>query len=130
MSEAVAERSVTVSVNMSWHAHAARKLVTRANCQFLERAPNRISGIQCLNDILQTVQKATLCPGNPDSEFVELFKCRGRSTSGAVAFLDVTTEVVNTDGTVSPQTIRHSHCELLCTPKGKFLKRCQKCCGH
>lgn len=127
MSAPVVERSVTIHVDMSWHAYATGKLLTRANCQLLRRFPDKISEVKCLNDILKTVQTASLCPGNPDSDFVELFKCRSKSTSQAVAF---TTEVVNTDGTVSPETIRHSDCDLLCAPKGKFPQRCQKCSGY
>ena len=112
MSGAVVERSVTVTINMSWQVHAASKLVTNSSCRLLQSFPDRISGMRCFKEILKAVDQATLCPGNPDPEFVELFK--GNHT---VSFLDVT-------------TIRHSQCEVLCERNGRFPKRCRKCCDY
>ena len=104
MSEAVVERSVTVIINISWHTHAASKLVTNSSCRLLQGFPDKISGMQCFKEILKAVDQATLCPGNPDPEFVELFK--GNHT---VSFLDVT-------------TIRHSQCEVLCKRMEAFQR--------
>ena len=62
MSEAVVERSVTVTISMSWHAHAASKLVTNSSCRLLQGFPDKISGMQYFKEILKAVDQATLCP--------------------------------------------------------------------
>lgn len=79
MSEVTVERSATVCINMSWYAQAVNKLATRATCSLLEKFLDMISEVHCFNDILQTVENAAmLCPGNPDTEIVELFKHKGK----------------------------------------------------
>ena len=63
--------------------------------------PCCISEVKCLQHIMQCVERAHICPGNPQPEFVEIVNKRGGSSAGSkVAFVDSEVEVKDLDGCV------------------------------
>ena len=128
MSQAKVERSITVNTDMSWHVHIAGKLVPIATNKVLRDFPCRISEVKCLQRIMECVERAHICPGNPQPEFVEIVNKQGGSSAGSkVAFVDSEVEVVDVDGCMYGRTVRRNDCELLCTPNSTHPKRCKMC---
>ena len=128
MSQAKIERSITVNTSMSWHVHIAGKLVAVATNRVLKEFPGYIPDIKCLQHIMQCVEMAHICPGNPQPEFVEIANKRcGSSASGKVAFVDSEVEVMDINGRMYGRTVRRSDCELLCPPNSSRPKRCRNC---
>ena len=81
----------------------------------------------------------TVCPGNPDPEFVDVIEKRGGSLRSAggqvVGILDSTSEVTNHDGRVYGRTIRRYDCEVLLrtgVPSSASAKptRCKSCAQY
>ena len=65
MSQGKVERSITVNTDMSRHVHIAGKLVPIATNKVLRDFPCRISEVKCLQCIMECVERAHICPGNP-----------------------------------------------------------------
>ena len=79
---ATSDRKISLrqyNVSMSWHAHAMGKLLTHATCQLLSLFPQRILSVANVKEIVDSIDRALICPGNPDPEMVELFERRGDS---------------------------------------------------
>ena len=130
------ERSITIDADMSWYAHARQRVLTSRSSKLLSSFPARIRELADLLVIVRTVIHATVCPGNPDPEFVDVIEKRGGSLLGpdgqVVGVLDSTGEVTNHDGRVYGRTIRRYDCEvLLCvgepTSASTTSKRCKSC---
>ena len=124
MSQAKVERSVTVNNDMSWHVHVAGRLV-EISANVLKEFPCHMKD---LHDIVHCVERSHVCPGSPQTDFVEVVSKRGGATTGkngrTVAFVDCVGEVIDVDGQVYGQTTK---CELLCTPKSAVSTRCKSC---
>ena len=123
MSQAKVERSITVNTDMSWHVHVAGKLVSTN--KVLKEFPSRVSDVKCLQHMMQCVERAHLCPGNPQPEFVEVVN--KRASGNKAAYVDSEVEVIDVDGQMYGRTVRRSDCELLCTPSSSHPKRCKNC---
>ena len=132
ISQPVIERSVSINVSMSWHAHAMGKLLTHATCQLLRMFPQRISSIAIVKEIADAIDRAHICPGNPDPEMVELFERRGHSITTAdnhnmqAAYIDVV-DVTNSNGALFARTVRHNECDILCQQKERHPHMCSAC---
>ena len=132
ISQPVIERSVSINVSMSWHAHAMGKLLTHATCQLLRMFPQRISSIAIVKEIADAIDRAHICPGNPDPEMVELFERRGHSITTAdnhnmqAAYIDVV-DVTNSNGALFARTVRHNECDILCQQKERYPHMCSAC---
>ena len=114
LSQAKVGRSITVNTNMSWHVHVAGKLVAKDTSKLIREFPHQITDVKCLHAIIQCVERAHICPGNPQLEFVEIVEKRGGSSAGKkVAFVDSEGEVVDVDGRMYGRTVRRCDCELL-----------------
>ena len=111
----------SLSATMSWHVHIAGRLVEISANNVLKELPWHINKLKDLHDIVHCVEGAHVCPGNPQTDFVEVVSKRGGATTGkngrTVAFVDCVGEVTDVDGQVYGQTVRTTECELLCTPK-------------
>jgi hypothetical protein len=98
------ERSITIDADMSWYAHARQRVLTSRSSKLLSSFPARIRELADLLEIVRTVTHATVCPGNPDPEFMDVIEKRGGSFLGpdgqVVGVLDSTGEVTNHDGRV------------------------------
>ena len=119
-SQPAIERSVSINVSMCWHAHAMGKLLTHATCQLLSTFPQRILNIAMVTEIVDAIDRAHICPGNPDPEMVELFERKGHSIITAdnyhnmqAAYIDVV-DVTNSSGVQFSRTVCHNECEILC----------------
>ena len=74
-----------------------------------------------LKAITKCVERAHICPGNPQPELVDIVDKRGGlSTSDKLAFVDSAGEVVDIDGRLYGRTVRRSDCELLCAHKSSY----------
>ena len=104
MSQAKVERSITVNTDMSRHVHVAGKLVSTN--KVLKEFPSRVSDVKCLQHMMQCVERAHLCPGNPQPEFVEVVN--KRASSNKAAYVDSEVEVIDVDGQMYGRTVRRS----------------------
>ena len=132
-SQPAIERSVSINVSMCWHAHAMGKLLTHATCQLLSTFPQRILNIAMVTEIVDAIDRAHICPGNPDPEMVELFERKGHSIITAdnyhnmqAAYIDVV-DVTNSSGVQFARTVRHNECEILCQQKERHPYMCSAC---
>ncbi len=111
MSSPSVERSITIDINMTWYAHARGRILTRNSNKLLRKFPALIHGMSILLEIIDVVTQATMCPGNPDPEFVEVIEKRGgtiHSPNGQVmCMLDSASEITNHDGRVYGRTNVH-----------------------
>ena len=92
MSQAKVERSVTVNNDMSWHVLVAGRLVEISANNVLKEFPCHINKLKDLHDIVHCVERSHVCPGNPQTDLVEVVSKRGGATTGkngrTVAFVD------------------------------------------
>ena len=106
MSQAKVERSVTVNNDMSWHVHVAGRLVEISANNVLKEFPCHMKD---LHDIVHCVERSHVCPGNPQTDFVEVVPKRGGATTGkngrTVPFVDCVGEVIDVDGQVYGQQL-------------------------
>ena len=127
MSQPVVDRSITINVSMSWYAHAVGKLLTHATCHMF---PEKILTVANVKAIIEAIDRAQICPGNPDPEMVELFERRSHSIATTenyhAAYVDVM-DVTSSDGVQFARTVRHNACEILCQQKGRHSHICSAC---
>ena len=83
---------------MSWHVHIVGRLLTLDGSSVLKALPDHIKGMDSLNEVLSCISQATLCPGNPDADFIELIDRSGGSfhsrKGNLVASLDASTDLL------------------------------------
>ena len=113
-------RSVTIHSDLNWHAHVLGKVVPRVN-DTIQSLPSTITDTKKLSHVLQTVQSAAICIGNPETQFVELLERKGgKSTDrdgSPNAFIDSQCSLGD-----SIKTVRKQSCHLLCRHQ-----RCPEC---
>ena len=90
----------------SWKAYFMSKPIP-SSCKMLESVPRSIQQPSELAYLIALLDKATLCPGNVDKEFVAIYQAKGgvvkgeRGNGPPVAF-------------VENETIRRVNCEIIC----------------
>ena len=119
-------RTVSVRNDLTWQVTSQGHVVPSGN-QSLSKHPHLLNPSDCKN-ILCEVDQLHACPGNPDTDYVEMCEKRGgvikgdRGRGEVVAYLD-TKQVVNMDETNSASTVRRKDCGILCSKPG----RCSSC---
>lgn len=112
----VITRSVTVDTDLSYSVFVHGKQLAVDESSVLSDLPRRVSSMDVLIALLDRVKSSNTCPGNPDSDFVDMIVKEGGQ------FLGTHREVVATlDASTVVQTVRVSDCEILCE------QRCVKC---
>ena len=120
----VISHTVTVNDDCTWsvlvHGHSVAK-----SCKALAFLPDKIN-FDCLQQLLSTLDKCWLCPGNPDKHFMKMARSRKNkfvSVTGETNAI-VETGEVRVGEELFHETIRHINCEIICDdPK----PRCAKC---
>jgi len=86
--------------------HVAGKLVATAMNKLVQEFPCHITDMKCLQAVVKCVERAHVCPGNPQPELVDVVDKRGGlSTSDKLAFVDSAGEVVDIDGRLYGRTV-------------------------
>jgi len=117
----VVMRSVCVTRDLSWHAFIFGQKLSSSNAVIQGLPVSLISKIS-LQQVLNRIQKAHLCPGSPEDHFVKMLADRGgkryNTHSGElIAFIDKKSEHART-------TVRTNDCELICH---QSVQRCLSC---
>ena len=121
--------TVVVHSDLTWSVHLKQKPVP-VTCQVLPQASTSPSPSMVLQ-LLDRIDCAYVCPGNPDSDFVHICQKRGgvmkgeRGNGETVASID-SSRTVDCDGNEYPCTVRHINCELLYVRQPQ-IKRCNTC---
>ena len=117
----IVTRSVVVNEDKSWSVYVFRKKVPDS-CYILQGHPPQISGNDELLLIIGRVDEASLCPGNPERQFIELcHKRSGRDDNISTPL------VVDIEGKQFENTVRKKDCELLITHTGRYPT--PQCCN-
>ena len=122
-------RSVSVNADFTWYIHAHGRVVPRDN-EIIKRLPEKVASVSVLRDILSVVKAARKCPGNPEERFVQVIEKRGGSVVGVdgkvSAIIDNQEDIVS-GGITYSKTVRHTDCEVFCSPDTANLRRCPCC---
>ena len=122
---------VTVKSDLSWKVTVNSREIP-VTCQILKDLPPTIQSPEDVSRIVNLVDSASLCPGNPDSQFVSLCEKRGGSIRGdrgsgeEVAYID-NRPVVDSDGHTYSATVRRVDCDVLCVRSSCRYTHCQPC---
>ena len=112
----VVTHSLTVSEDLSWTALVHGHPVKSINCDLLLSTPNQLND-ESLKALVAKLDSCRVCPGHPDSNFVEmLMSKKGKLTSNngkeTVATID-SAAPVQLNGNVYTQTVRYKACQIL-----------------
>ena len=111
----VVTHSLVVTHDLSWTLTVHGKEVDPQMCSALSGTPKTLSTAK-LQAFLSVVDKATVCPGHPDQQFLFMLHAnKGKLLSRdghTVAYID-SHSPVNLNGEGYPKTVRYSSCELL-----------------
>ena len=123
--------SVVVRADLSWSVHL-RGAKVPASCKVLSGVPPIITTSSLVAKLVQDVNRAVICPGSPEDEFIDVCEKRGgtmkgqRGSGDTVAFVDKH-PVIDSRGHSHPCTVRRVDCDLLCEPCGQYPLRCRSC---
>ena len=115
----------------TWNVHVGDKKVPES-CHLLMKSSPCTSSSKVLPNLIRSVDRARLCPGNPEEQFATICHKRGgemkgeRGTGDRIAFID-STSVVDSKGQSYPCTVRRVDCDILCDPEGPYPQRCRPC---
>jgi len=68
--------SLSINVELKWTLHYLQHQLKAANCPLLSSLPDTISSVAELMKMIETLDAAKYCVGNPDQEFVEYWQHR------------------------------------------------------
>ena len=124
-------KRVRVYNNYSWSVLVQDRKVADSN-NILDQFPQTFETSDQVSMLVELVDQAFICPGNPDQKFVDICQSKGGTINGLrgngnpVAFIDKHC-VIDSNGQSYPCTIRRVDCDLLCTPSSQFPQRCRSC---
>ena len=122
--------SVVIQMDTTWSIFIFDKEVPNT-CRIFDDFPDHLP-LQRQIELVETVHKAAVCPGNPEDRFVSLCKRRGgevrgeRGRGSAVAYID-NNVVIDSQGTKYCCSVRRTDCDLLCGRNSGFPVRCKSC---
>ena len=76
-------RSVVVQTDCSWSVYI-RAVKVPATCKILANFPPTIAASSVVSQIVGSVDRAVICPGNHDDEFVAVCQKKGGAIKGMV----------------------------------------------
>ena len=121
---------VTIRSDLTWQVKSHEHAVSYTS-KSLANIPPVLNPSNAMN-LLKDIDCLTLCPGNPDPEFVSLCHKRGGTIKGqkghgdVVAFVDETAVVDSTGNTFSC-TVQGKSCEVVCEQTGRYPTHCNPC---
>ena len=113
--------SVSITPDLCWNVFVHNHLISADCCSILKDLPTKITNYTILRKLLNLLQEAQLCIGNP--EFVSLFKSHSKSHRMAV-FVDKFAPVFDACGEIYLQTVRSSNCGYLINSNSSKSSRC------
>ncbi len=117
-------KAITVKSDLSWQVFINMKQLP-TTCRLLRDIPSTVESPSAVMKLLNVVETAIPCPGNPENHFISLVEKRGgsiRSERGsgiAVAYIDTSGQ--------HPSTVRKVGCDLLCERVSSEPSRCKVC---
>ncbi len=123
--------SVVVNADLSWSVQL-RGVQVPAACKVLAEFPPTIAASSTVLKLMECVDRAVICPGSPEDDFISVCEKRGSTIKGqrghgdTVAFIDEH-PVTDSKGQSHPRTIRRVDCAILCEPSGQYPLRCRSC---
>ena len=123
--------SVVVRTDCSWSVYV-HALKVPATCKILADFQPTIAASSVVSKIVESVDRAAICPGSHEDEFISACQKKGGTIKGqrgngeTVAFIDEH-PVVDSKGKGHSCTIRRVDCEILCEPSGRYPLRCRSC---
>lgn len=122
--------SIIINSNMSWSVFVhGYKVSSRKNTP-LSQFPDKLPAAS-LQSLINVVDSASVCPGNPDKKFIDMVKAKKgalKSISGEKAAAIDDAFQVSLNGEVYQQTIRTTDCSLLV--HGAKCQACTDCRSH
>ena len=115
----VISSSVVVHSDGTWEAYHHSKKIP-STCEILSGFPKEALNPDVLSRVITILDKANLCPGNPEEEFIEIYSSKGgvikgeRGNGETIAVIDTSTPVIDSLGKQYLQTIRRVNCDILC----------------
>lgn len=108
--------SITLFIksNLSWTLQVCDRHVTQ--CTAIEHLPSFVTP-QNVNELLQHIDRLSICPGHPDEHFVEMAKKKKTVKDGLTSFNVDEFADITFNGHVYYSTLRVSTCEML-VPNG------------
>ncbi len=119
--------SVIVHCDKSWDVFYCDRKVPTFNT-LLASFPDHIGSSEVATQLLTKVDRAVLCPGNPEEKFVDLCSKRGGEVKGerghgaVIACID-NTSVTDSHGKIYGSSVRRTDCEVICS----LPARCKAC---
>ena len=107
--------SLRVEGDLSWSLTVHGVQVSSSSCSALSSIPSNLN-TESIHLILSTIDRASVCPGHPDNQFITTIKAKkGKllSKDKSVASYHDTYASVNVDGDIYSSTVRCSNCEVL-----------------
>ena len=126
-------KSIAIRTDLSWSILVQGQKVP-TTCKFLAHFPPALALSDQASKMVETLNRAFICPGNPDQEFVNVCRKRGGTIKGQrengdmVAFIDEHL-VTDSRGQSHPCTVRRVDCDILCEPSAQCPQRCRSCQG-
>ena len=123
--------SVVVHADLSWSV-LLRGVKVPASCKILTGVPPIIAASSVVSKLVLDIDRAVICPGSPEDEFVDVCQKRGDAIKGqrgcgdVVAFIDKH-PIIDSKGQSHSRTVRRVDCDLLCEPCGQHPLRCRSC---
>ena len=124
-------KRVRVYNNYSWSVLVQDHKVDDS-CDVLSHFPQTFETSNQISMVVKSVDRAFICPGNPDQRFVDVCQSKGGTISGqsgngdTVAFIDKH-GVIDSRGQSYPCTVRRVDCDFLCSPSAQCPQRCRSC---
>ena len=124
-------KRVRVYTNCSWSV-LIREHRVPDTCSVLAHFPQTLETSNQISAVVETVNQAFICPGNPDQKFVDVCQNKGGTLNGQrgngdpVAFIDKH-GVIDFSGQKYPCTVRRVDCDFLCGRSAQFPQRCRSC---
>lgn len=119
--------SIIINSNMTWNVFVHGSKVSCRKNTPLSQFPDKLSA-ESLQSLINVVDSASVCPGNPDKKFIDMVKAKKgalKSISGEkTAAIDDAFQV-SLNGEVYQQTIRTTDCSLLV-----HGAKCQACTDY
>ena len=124
-------KSIVIDSTRTWSVYFGDKRIQNT-CKVLSRFRSSVDTDKDLAELIRCVDRAVLCPGNPEEKFVTACKLKGGEMKGArglgdtVAYVD-NSPAVDAGGKLYQCTVRRVDCDVLCERTGQYPSRCKTC---
>ena len=111
--------TITVHFDLSWEVIVQGKVVP-TSCPVLREQSPYVHNADSLLQLMKLVDRASVCQGNSDADFIELCKQRGGQITS------IPGHVSSYIASEPSPTVRHTDCEMLCSQGSHRCRSCRK----